>query len=177
MRSLKTKGFLRPFRSYNPPSDMESRFYAIVADILQADVSDRRVINATRLDDNAAKLRLLNALSREFSHRVHNSRLHQIKTVGNLNSYYRVSNLTKPNEYLWYLMIIFCFRSPRSLARPRTSSCTRTAGPAACLPTWWSSWTPSAGAARATIPWTGWTRTRAGTRLSPASDPGISTVA
>ena len=141
MRSLKTKGFLRPYRSYNPPSDMESRFYAIVADILQADVSDRRVINATRLDDNAAKLRLLNALSREFSHRVHNSRLHQIKTVGNLNSYYRVSNLTKPNEYLWYLTIIFCFRSPRSVARPRTSSCTRTWRRASCRTTSWCSWT------------------------------------
>ena len=91
MESIKHKGFLRAYQSYDPPSDVEEKFFSTVGKILQKSSNEQESMRSTSLDDLDTKLQILNSLSSEFSHHVPNSLLHQIKTVADLLVFYKVS--------------------------------------------------------------------------------------
>ena len=91
MESIKHKGFLRSYQSYDPPADVEERFYSSVAKILKESVNEKGSMNRIELVDLETKLQILNSLCSEFSHRIPNSLLHQMKTVADLLMFYKVT--------------------------------------------------------------------------------------
>ena len=90
MQSLKSKGFLRAYKNYEPPADLETKFLSCVSDSLQKNITDLTSVQNMEISSPELKLKLINSLNREFSHKVHNSRLHQMKTIGDLLVYYKV---------------------------------------------------------------------------------------
>ena len=90
MQSLKSKGFLRAYKNYEPPADLETKFLSCISDSLQKNITDLNSVQNMEIASLQLKLKLLNSLNREFSHKVHNSRLHQMKTIGDLFVYYKV---------------------------------------------------------------------------------------
>ena len=92
MESLKTKGFLRAYKSYSPPADLNTRFLSCVCSVLETEVTMDNM-DHTEITDTKQKLQLLKSLSSEFDHRVHNSRLHMMKTVGDVYLFYKVTLL------------------------------------------------------------------------------------
>ena len=95
MQSLKTKGFLRSYRSYSPPRDLTPRFLSCVSSALGKEVDETSLDNV-QLTDKATKLKVLVALSKEFSHTVHNSRLHLMTSLAPVYHFYQspISTLT-----------------------------------------------------------------------------------
>ena len=72
MESIKHKGFLRAYQSYEPPSDVEEKFFSSVRKILPNSSNEQESMKSTLLDDLDTKLKVLNSLSSEFSHHVPN---------------------------------------------------------------------------------------------------------
>ena len=97
MDSIKHKGFLRAYQSYDPPSDVEEKFFSSVGKILE--ISERESMKSTPLDQLDKKLKILNALSTEFSHHVPNSLLHQMNTVADLLMFYKVKLYLNSHEF------------------------------------------------------------------------------
>lgn len=93
MESIRHKGFLRPYQSYEPPSNVEEKFFSSVGKILQNKSNEQESMKSTRLDDLDIKLQILNSLSDEFSHYVPNSLLHEMETVADLLVFYQVTNI------------------------------------------------------------------------------------
>merc|ERR1712045_527223 len=93
MESIKHKGFLRAYQSYEPPSDVEEKFFTSVRKIIPNSSNEQESMKSTPLDDLDTKLKVLNSLSTEFSHHVPNSLLHQMKTVADLLVFYKVNFL------------------------------------------------------------------------------------
>ena len=92
MESLKTKGFLRAYRSYTPPKDLRTRFLSCVSEVLGTEVTLDN-IDSIEISDSKQKFTLLKALNTEFDHRVHNSRLHMMKNLGDLYLFYKVATV------------------------------------------------------------------------------------
>ena len=90
LQSLQHKGFLRAYKSYDPPADIDQRFTSCISKVLEKNSEDLSSLMKIKLTDKETKLKVLNALNKEFSHRVHNSRLHMIRSVANLYTYYKV---------------------------------------------------------------------------------------
>ena len=88
MASLKTKGFLRSYQSYTPPPDVEDKFVKCLETVFGDDSLEN--LKKKSLTDKETKLKALNALNHQFSHKVHNSRIHLMKTVDDLLTYYKV---------------------------------------------------------------------------------------
>ena len=87
MQSLKTKGFLRAYRSYTPSQDLLPRFLSCVSRELGVKV-DEAAMDDLELLDKDIKFKVLIALSKEFSHSVPNSMLHQMTNISNLYTFY-----------------------------------------------------------------------------------------
>ena len=100
MASLKTKGFLRSYKAYQPPADLERRFVSVCSEALGIPVT-KDSLDSVQLDNLDKKTQLLKALHIEFDHLVHSSRLHEMKTLGRLFLFYssEVCNLN-PYEQL-----------------------------------------------------------------------------
>ena len=100
MASLKTKGFLRSYKAYQPPADLERRFVSVCSEALGIPVT-KDSLDSVQLDNLDKKTELLKALHIEFDHLVHSSRLHEMKTLGRLFLFYssEVCNLN-PYEQL-----------------------------------------------------------------------------
>ena len=90
LQSMKTKGFLRSYRSYNPPADLDSKFLRCVSEILEQKLSDISSVQNMEITSLDLKLKLINALHKEFSHKIYNSRIYQMKTIGDIYTYYKV---------------------------------------------------------------------------------------
>ena len=95
MESLKTKGFLRAYRNYTPPSDLNTRFLSCVSKVLETEVTLDN-IDSIEISDSQQKFTLLKALNIEFDHRVHNSRLHMMNNLGDLYLFYKVTTILSP---------------------------------------------------------------------------------
>ena len=91
MDSLKTKGFLRAYRSYSPPADLNTRFLSCVSTVLETEVTMDN-IDSIEITDAKQKLNLLKSLNFEFNHKVHNSRLHMMKTLSDVYMFYKVTS-------------------------------------------------------------------------------------
>ena len=89
MESLRTKGFLRAYRSYTPAADLSTRFLSCCSAVLESKVT-MDSLDHIELTDSKQKLKLLKSLSTEFDHRVHNSRLHMMKNLGDVYLFYKV---------------------------------------------------------------------------------------
>ena len=95
MQSLKTKGFLRSYRSYHPPSNLTPRFMSCVSTVLGMNV-DEEQLDKVLLTDKTSKFKVLVALSTEFSHSVPSSMLHQMTSLAPVHQFYQsaISSLT-----------------------------------------------------------------------------------
>ena len=102
MESLKTKGFLRAYRNYTPPSDLRTRFLNCVSNVLETEVTLDN-LDSIEISDSKQKFTLLKALNTEFDHRVHNSRLHLMKNLGDLFLFYKVTKV------LYLYISCYCF--------------------------------------------------------------------
>ena len=90
MESLKTKGFLRAYKSYTPPANLNTKFLSCVSTALEREVTVDNM-DTIEISDSKQKLKLLKSLSSEFDHKVHNSRLHMMRTLGDVYLFYKVS--------------------------------------------------------------------------------------
>ena len=91
MQSIRHKGFLRAYQSYEPPSNVEEKFFSSVGKVLENISNEQESMKNTPLDNLDTKLQILNSLSSEFSHHVPNSLLHEMKTVADLFVFYQVT--------------------------------------------------------------------------------------
>ena len=111
MESLKTKGFLRAYRDYSPPSDLNTRFLRCVSTALEKEITMDNM-ESIEISDSKQKLKLLKSLASEFDHRVHNSRLHMMKTLGDVYLFYKVTAAEVKTSLMKY------FQSPISSITP-----------------------------------------------------------
>lgn len=87
MNSLKHKGFLRAYRPYSPPKDLDTRFIKTCSEALGEAVK-KEDFSTISFDSKSAKFKVLSALNKEFEHSVHNSRLHEMVTLDDLYIFY-----------------------------------------------------------------------------------------
>lgn len=97
MESLKTKGFLRAYKPYSPPSDLLPRFLATCSTALGTPIVEEMLETIT-MDDLSTKSKVLSALHSEFGHLVHNSRLHEMKNLDRVLFFYK-SEVCALNPY------------------------------------------------------------------------------
>ena len=97
MASLKTKGFMRSYKAYQPPADLAPRFVSVCSKVLGLPVA-KESLGSIPLDNLDKKAELLKALHREFGHLVHSSRLHEMKTLERLFLFYS-SEVCSLNPY------------------------------------------------------------------------------
>jgi len=88
MQSLKSKGFLRAYRAYSPPADLLPRFLSCVSAALNRQV-EQAGLGSVSLENKQTKLAVLSALSVEFRHTVHSSRLHLMTDLGRVLTFYQ----------------------------------------------------------------------------------------
>ena len=117
MESLKTKGFLRAYRSYTPPSDLRTRFLSCVSKVVETEVTLDN-IDSIEISDSKQKFTLLKALNTEFDHKVHNSRLHMMKNLGDLYLFYQVNTVLIKGMVQLILMSISVSDLLRDSVRP-----------------------------------------------------------
>merc|ERR1712198_574363 len=80
LQSMKTKGFLRSYKSYNPPADLDSKFLRCVSEILEQKLSDISSVQNMEITSLDLKLKLINGLHKEFSHKIYNYYKHPVST-------------------------------------------------------------------------------------------------
>jgi hypothetical protein len=97
MQSLKTKGFLRAYSSYTPPSDLLPRFLTTCSNALGTPV-ELENLHTHLLANNPKKFDVLQALGEEFSHTVHSSRLHEMTNLDRVFLFYK-SPVSTLNPY------------------------------------------------------------------------------
>lgn len=85
--SLKTRGFQRPYKPYEPPPYIDSLVIDTVNKFIN--IPENSDLTQILLDDPAVKCSILKSLSEETAHLVPNSFLHTIKSVDNLLHFYR----------------------------------------------------------------------------------------
>ncbi|XP_077291574.1 mitochondrial ribosomal protein L50 [Arctopsyche grandis] len=91
--SLASRGFLRPHKPYNPPSD--------AADIVEKVCKDLGITYDYDhvIDDPAVRFSMLNACFNAFQHSIPNSVLNSIETVGDIHDFYHIPvDTTTPFE-------------------------------------------------------------------------------
>nr|XP_050858802.1 uncharacterized protein LOC127067648 [Vespula vulgaris] len=81
-KSLSAKGFLRPIKPYDPPSDVNERIDKICAS-QQISTGDE-----AKLEGGLSRFKIFAACAEEFKHSVPNSLLCIIETVGDLKEFY-----------------------------------------------------------------------------------------
>ena len=83
-------GFRRPYKSYTPPSDIDTVFVSTVTGILP-ELTPGADLSAVKLEGDT-KVRVLNALSRALGgHDVPNSVVHTIDSLDKALTFYRYS--------------------------------------------------------------------------------------
>ena len=90
LSSLKTKGFMRSYASYTPPSNLEEIFLEAASSVLGRQL-DVNTLDQEVLDNLDVKFKVLSALSQALSHSVYNSRLSDMKTLADAYTFYQVN--------------------------------------------------------------------------------------
>ncbi|XP_059087916.1 uncharacterized protein LOC131884227 isoform X2 [Tigriopus californicus] len=86
--SLAQRGFLRAFKPYQPPEDVEERFMSVCADVVPGfEPGQSQDISHIALD-LPLKAKVLSALEREFQHKVPNSMIHTMTTLDHVFLFY-----------------------------------------------------------------------------------------
>ncbi|XP_014205578.1 39S ribosomal protein L50, mitochondrial isoform X2 [Copidosoma floridanum] len=88
MSSIEAKGFLRPYKPYQPPKDVAERVDRIC---LSENVNSDK---DTRIDDLLLRFKLFTKCIAEFDYSIPNSRLVEIKTIGDLIQFYETPVIT-----------------------------------------------------------------------------------
>ena len=104
MESLKTKGFLRAYKDYSPPADLNTRFIKCVSSVLEKELTMDNM-DSVEISDSRQKLKLLKSLASEFDHKVHNSRLHMMKTLGDVYLFYKVNSAEVKTSLMKYFSV------------------------------------------------------------------------
>jgi len=100
MRSLRHKGFLRAYKPYSPPDDLDTRFTKTCSEALGKAI-EKEDFSTVDLDDKSSKFQVLSSLNKEFQHSVHNSRLHEMATLDDLYLFYKSTiDVRTPYEQL-----------------------------------------------------------------------------
>jgi len=102
MESLKHKGFLRAYSPYSPPADLLPRFLSTCTKVLGSrEPVSVDSLHTFLLDSNEKKFEVLQALSEEFRHTVHSSRLHEMTSLDRVFLFYNSPiNTLNPYEKL-----------------------------------------------------------------------------
>lgn len=88
LSSLAQRGFLRAFKPYEPPQDVEERFMTICSEVVPGfNKGQSHEISQIALD-TPLKAKLLKALEREFQHTVPNSMLHTMTSLDHVFLFY-----------------------------------------------------------------------------------------
>lgn len=101
MKSLKVKGFRRPYMPYNPPEDMERLFFEACAKVLPTDIfSNNKDLSTVSFEVLGGRVKgeLLNAIGEALQHYVPNSMLHDMNTLDKVLHFYSVE-ITKESSY------------------------------------------------------------------------------
>eukprot|EP00088_Acartia_fossae_P019321 TRINITY_DN21274_c0_g1_i1.p1 TRINITY_DN21274_c0_g1~~TRINITY_DN21274_c0_g1_i1.p1 ORF type:complete len:249 (-),score=23.44 TRINITY_DN21274_c0_g1_i1:88-834(-) len=97
LQSMKTKGFMRQYKSYNPPVNLEDQFLSICGDAL-----DRKLgldtLREVKLDNLEVKFKVLSALGTALNHSVYSSRLADMKTLADVYTFYQ-NGVSNKNPY------------------------------------------------------------------------------
>ncbi|XP_023293760.2 39S ribosomal protein L50, mitochondrial [Lucilia cuprina] len=94
-QSISDKGFLRPHKTYEAPSNVAEKVQAICASL---QISNKQDYNLKSLEE---KFKFLQACFTDFQHSVPNSQVHELKTVGDVIKFYETSvNTTVPYDAL-----------------------------------------------------------------------------
>ena len=80
MKSLEKRGFLRAYKPYTVPEDVEAKFMSAVQKALP-EFQGGELNEVDLSQDLKLKAKILNALNVEFGHMVPNSMLHEIRTL------------------------------------------------------------------------------------------------
>eukprot|EP00095_Tigriopus_kingsejongensis_P006974 maker-scaffold693_size110418-snap-gene-0.24 protein:Tk06974 transcript:maker-scaffold693_size110418-snap-gene-0.24-mRNA-1 annotation:"mitochondrial 39s ribosomal protein l50" len=100
LSSLKKRGFLRAYKPYTPPEDVEARFMSVCAEILpnfQEQAGDITKI----LLSSPSKGQILCALHAEFQHKVPNSLIHTMVSLDHVFLFYNTTvDVRTPYEKL-----------------------------------------------------------------------------
>ena len=103
MESLNVRGFRRPYLPYNPPKDMERRFFEACSRVLPQDTLPNNTdLSTIKLDEQLGgrvKAELLNAIAHELGgHFIPNSMLHEMVSLDKVLHFYSVQ-ITKESSY------------------------------------------------------------------------------
>jgi len=100
LASLKERGFLRPYKAYTPPEDLDERFGRVCEAVL-ADFGRKEDLRAIQLD-RESRASLLTALAEEFEgHRVPNSLVHTMTSLDHVLHFYSTAvDVRTPYEKL-----------------------------------------------------------------------------
>ena len=84
LEALDKRGFLRAYKPYDPPADLDQRFVRVCAETIPDifDGKSKTDLKSVVLDRDA-RARVLKALEKEFNHSVPNSLLHTITSLDN----------------------------------------------------------------------------------------------
>ena len=89
LNSLRTRGFLRPYKPYTPPADLDQRFGKVCGEVLGEEaLKGSSDLSQVKLDTET-RARLLPALEKAIDgHRVPNSLLHTLSTLQEVLLFY-----------------------------------------------------------------------------------------
>ncbi|XP_055914817.1 uncharacterized protein LOC129948033 [Eupeodes corollae] len=94
-KSLASKGFLRPFKSYEAPNDAADKINAICTSL---NISSKNDYKLSNLEE---KFKVLDACFKDFQHSVPNSQVHEINTIADVIKFYKSSvDTTVPYDAL-----------------------------------------------------------------------------
>lgn len=95
--SIRARGILPFTYTYNPPSNLNDIILNAVTSVLSTTEKDFSKIDiSNNLKDKAALLKLL---EKKLHHNIPNSRLHEMKTVADVNNFY-LEPVTNVTEYI-----------------------------------------------------------------------------
>ncbi|OXU29751.1 hypothetical protein TSAR_012336 [Trichomalopsis sarcophagae] len=86
--SIESKGFLRPYKPYNPAKDVSQRLDSVCQSV---GVSSN---DKTRIDDLLVRFKLFAKCVEEFEYGIPNSKLVTIQTIGDLREFYQTPVIT-----------------------------------------------------------------------------------
>ncbi|XP_017128710.1 39S ribosomal protein L50, mitochondrial isoform X1 [Drosophila elegans] len=80
--SIAAKGFLRPHKPYSPPADAAERVRSVAASLK---------LKSDQLGNLSEKFQFLAACFQELQHGVPNSQVHELRTIGDVISFYETT--------------------------------------------------------------------------------------
>ncbi|GAB6028654.1 hypothetical protein CHUAL_004487 [Chamberlinius hualienensis] len=89
LTSLQTKGFVRSYKSYDPPTDVEAQVKRVCVEFI-GNTELNNNFHRHELKDRKQRFKILTSCMKTFNHEISNSQLHKISTIGDLIEYFKI---------------------------------------------------------------------------------------